>query len=239
MAGIVPRVKHLVMEIRYLPTLAFYGVMDRIGLHFASEYPDWERSPLTLEIRDKKNRRRAAITHTRSFFEAIDPFDVHADVERAMKIFERLQSELGFTKILRVGLRQWAAVVVPEKLEKVVRDLSKKLHPQGTPLIDKLQGNVFDFMYAVNVQTDHAWKYYLKVGPMERRQWFELIPYEQALFAEGAFEEFKNSLPENMVFFDIDGMREDFAYSDLNSVAADIRRGADTVLTNLANYLLG
>jgi len=227
------------MELRYAPSLAFYGVMDKIGLHFAEQYPDWERSPLTLEIRDKANRRRAMMTHIRTFFEAIESSDVQSDLDRAMKIFERVHHELAFSKVRRVGIRQWATITVTEKFEKLVRDMAKKLHPQETTLLDVLRGNIQDLMYAVNVQTDDGWKYHLKVGPMERKQWFEIIPYEQALFPEGKFEEFKSSMPENMIFFDIDGMRENFPYSDLSSVVASIRRGTESVITNLTNYLLG
>ena len=115
----------------------------------------------------------------------------------------------------------------------------RKLHPQALPLLDALQGKIEDFLYAVNVQTDHGWKYHLKSGPMERKQWFETIHYDRAIFPEGEFEEFKNSVPENMVFFDIDGMRVDFPYSELGTVTADIRRGTESVLRGLTNYTVG
>ncbi len=239
MAGVVPRVRHLVLELRYKPSLAFYGVMDKIGLHFVDQYPDWERSPLTLEIRDKKHQRRATITHNRSFFEAVDPSDPSSDIDRALKIFERLRDELKFSDVMRIGIRQWASVAVNENFDKFVRDLSKKFHPQQEPLLNALHGRIDDFLYAANVRTDTGWKYHLKLGPMERKQWFELIPYEQAIFPKGAFEEFKNSIPEKMLFFDIDGFREDFTYSELQSVVASIRRGTTEVLTDLANYARG
>src|SRR5687767_14226183 len=126
MARVVPKVKHLVMELRYEPSLAFYGVMDKIGLDLSSSYPDWERSPLTLEIRDKKNKRRVLLSHQRSFFEAVAFANPATEFEKASKFFEKLHHELKFTRVRRIGLRQWATIVLEEKFEKVLKDMARK-----------------------------------------------------------------------------------------------------------------
>jgi len=55
-------VRHLIAELRYTPTLGFYSAMDKIGIALGEHYPDWERSPLTLEVRDKNHRRRCYLS---------------------------------------------------------------------------------------------------------------------------------------------------------------------------------
>ena len=225
---------------RYEPSLAFYGIMDKVGLDLAHAYPDWERSPLTLEIRDKKNKRRAMFSHQRSFFEAVDFAHPTVEFEKAGKIFEKLHHELKFTRVRRIGLRQWAFVVLEEKFEKVVKDMARKLFSPEDALARALHGTLDDVMYAVHVQADHGWKYHLKMGPMLRKQWFEIIPYERALFPnEEAFKEFKESIPETMIFIDVDGFQEDIPYSELSATIASIRRGVEEVSIELANYVTG
>lgn len=240
MAAAVPKVRHLVMELRYEPSLAFYSVMDKIGFDLAASYPDWERSALTLEIRDKKNKRRGFLSHQRSFFEAVDFANQAVEFEKAVKFFEKLHHELKFTRVRRIGIRQWAAVVLEEKFEKVVKDMARKLYSTEQALTNALHGTLDDMLFAVHVRANTGWKYHLKMGPMLRKQWFEVIPYERALFPdEEAFKVFKESIPETMVFIDFDGFQEDIPYSELSSAVASIRRGAEEVFRDLANYVTG
>ncbi len=62
--------KKLVVEVRYKPELAFYNMMDAVGTELADHYPDWVRSPLTVEVRNKKKHQRVFLSHQRTFYEA-------------------------------------------------------------------------------------------------------------------------------------------------------------------------
>ena len=62
--------KKLVVEVRYKPELAFYNMMDAVGTELADHYPDWVRSPLTVEVRNKKKHQRVFLSHHATFYEA-------------------------------------------------------------------------------------------------------------------------------------------------------------------------
>src|SRR4051794_21343867 len=101
---------HVVLEMRYDPALAFYPVMDKIGLELADDYPDWERSPLTLEIRNKKAKRRCFLSYQRSFYESLRSSGPSAEIGHATTFFDKVHHEVKFTKVRRIGMRQWLAV---------------------------------------------------------------------------------------------------------------------------------
>jgi hypothetical protein len=75
---------------------------------------------------------------------------------------------------------------------------------------------------------------------MLRAQWFEVIQYDKKIFASAeAFEEFKESIPETFLFFDIDAFQEDLPVSELNTVMDKLRRGTAAALNSVATYLQG
>jgi hypothetical protein len=123
MPNVIPRTMHLVMEARYKPTLALYGAMDRIGMDLASGYPDWERSALSLEIRNTKQQRRAIFIHRRANYEAVAFPNEMTEFQEAQAIFNRIYADLGSPRVERIGIRQWAVVALTEEFETAVRRL--------------------------------------------------------------------------------------------------------------------
>jgi hypothetical protein len=240
MAAIAPPVRHLVVELRYAPSLVFYSKMDEIGIAFAEQYPDWERSPLTLEIRNKKHHRRCYLSFQRSFYESLG-FPVEGpEYDKAQKIFDRLHHELKFTKLTRIGIRQWASVASTEPLPRLVERVKSTLHPRSDHLDQILRGRVDDLAYVANVRTEADWTYRLHVGPMERKQWFEFIPHELNLFeSREDFEKYKDGVPERMFFIDMDSFREDIPYVDVTTMIGTVRKVSAEILTDLVKFLQG
>ncbi len=226
------------MEMRYAPTLVFYGVMDKIGLEEADHYPDWERSPLTLELRDKKHHRRCFLSSSRAFFEAVWFSSATKEYECARKIFERVHHEVKFTKIHRVGIRQWASVKLEDPFSQLVKLFAKKFHPANKKLDGILRGTIDDLSYVADVTTANGWKYHLRLGPMQQSQWFELIPYEPGLFESAEeFTTFKNSFGERMLFVDLDIYREDITYADLPPFLDAVRTFSGEMVAGFVQYL--
>src|SRR5262249_45595774 len=127
-------VRHLIAELRYSPTLGFYSAMDKIGIALGEHYPDWERSPLTLEVRDKNHRRRCYLSHQRSFYEAVNFPDEVQEFEQVQRLFDKLHHELQFLKVQRLGIRQLASVGCDEPFPEMVRTVVRKFHLQSDQL---------------------------------------------------------------------------------------------------------
>jgi hypothetical protein len=226
------------LEIRYEPSLRVYGVMDKIGLDLADSYPDWERSPLTLEIRNKKLHRRCFLSHQRCFFEALGFATEATEIERATSFFDMVHHELRFTKVLRLGIRRWLAVTSGEPFAQMVKAAATKFHPQDDSLRTLLRGRIEDVGYSVDVLTNNGWKYHLRSGPMERKQWFEMIPHEIGNFeSEEAFKKYRESFPERMYFIDMDCYKEDTTYSDLQPLSSSMHQVSSEILADLIHYL--
>lgn len=235
---VVPTAKHLIVEMRYDASLAFYGVMDRIGLDLASHYPEWERSPLTLEIRDKKHKRRCYLAHQRCFFEAVAFTAEGTELEHASKLLEKVHHELKLTKVRRFGVRRFFSIAATEPFPQLVRNVSSKFLAKSESLDRTFRGKTEDVGYVVNVRTDVGWRYHLRLGPMERKQWFETIPYEPAIFdTPEDFTKYRDSMPERMYFLDLDCYQEDIPFSDILMVSASVRQVSGEIVTELIEYL--
>ena len=59
--------RKLVVELRYKPELGFYSKMDAVGANLSDDFPHWQRSPLTVEVRNRKKHRRVFLGHQRCF----------------------------------------------------------------------------------------------------------------------------------------------------------------------------
>jgi hypothetical protein len=231
-------VQHLVLELRYDPALRFYTVMDKIGLDLAEAYPDWERSPLTLDIRNKKYHRRCFLSYQRCFYEALGFPALVPEIERAEKLFEKVHFEMAFTKVRRIGLRQWLTVVSDEPFAQMVKTVVKKVQPPDDKLSKLLRGRIEDVGHVVDVLADNGWKYHLRFGPMESKQWFELIPHEIGLFdSPEAFKKYKESMPERFLFIDIDCYKDDTTFSDVASLVFSMRQVSSEIVGDLIHHL--
>jgi hypothetical protein len=232
--------RHLIVEARYQPTLKFYAAMDQIGLAEMDSFPEWERSPLTLEIRNRDHHRRFFMSHQRSFYEALGWANDSGEFNRAVGLLGRLHHELGFTQFRRVGMRQIAGYPVEEAFERLVRRFTDRWHPGGIPVENIIRGYPIDVGYAFNVQTHDAWRYHLRAGPMKREQWFELLPAEPGLFPTlTAVEEYKETIHERMIFVDVDGYQEDLPFADLERFANAVRQTSSTIIQELVAFVRG
>lgn len=242
MADLFLPIRTLVVEWRYAATLAIYSKMDVVGLAFAEEYSDWQRSPLALEIWSKKHRRRFCMAHKRSFFHVVDQgakfgLDVVAETERAGKLFERLGGEIEASTIERVGFRQWVAFPRTESFRELVARAKRKFQPQCSTLEDCLGGSVDDVAYVVDVATSDGWKYDLRAGPMEKKQWFEIVPHERNLFgSQSSFDAYREAFPGQFFFVDIDCHHENISRSDAIGWLTIAKRLSHDVFTRIHKY---
>jgi hypothetical protein len=160
------------------------------------------------------------------------------EIDHAKKAFDKLKLETNITTIDRVGMRQWAAFPIDTPFKDLAKRARLKLQPQSDRLNQCLHGVVDDVAYISNVTTSEGWKYRVWVGPMERKQWFEIVPNERELFSsQDEFADYQRSFPERFLYFDVDCYKEGFAPTDFDSWTRSARRLSHDVISELHKYI--
>ncbi len=232
--------KKLVVELRYKPELGFYAKMDSVGVKLADEFPDWERSALTVEVRDKKRHRRVFMGHNRCFFEADAP-DLDSVFQFASGVLNNVCTGLSIGIVQRIGVRQWFAVDLKKSFALIVDEISNRFFLRSGDLSAILPDKTHDLAYTMIYETSEGWKYLLRLGPMVRKEWFQYIHHEPNLFqvseeGEKSFDKFRESVPEHFLFIDIDSHREDYPAQKLEEFLTAVRRKTETVVPKLIDF---
>jgi hypothetical protein len=232
--------KKLVVELRYKPNLGFYGKMDAVGIELAEEFPDWERSALTLEVRNKKKHRRLYLASMRVFYEA-DNADPDADFEVAEKLLTRTCPKLDVTTLSRAGIRQWFAADLGKAFAPMVDEFAERFLGHMPECAGILSDKTKDVAYVVDYETDDRWRYNLRMGPMIRSQWFAVVPHGSDAFERGddaaeTFDKFRQSFPEQFIYVDIDCYREDLPVGELADFMKAVRRRSHDLAAKLIDY---
>jgi hypothetical protein len=235
--------KKLVIEVRYKPELAFYGKMDAIGIDLADNYPDWVRTPLTLEVRNKKRHRRVFLSYQRSFYEAdlIAP-DATVELAHAGETMSAVFRKLSLDEFRRVGLRQWFAKDLGKAFACMVDEFANKFLPSQDEVKAILTDRVNDTAFVTDYETTDGWKYHLRFGPMTKDQWFQSVSHEQNLFEQpeeektATFDAFRASIPDAFLCVDVDCFREDVSPQQFNELTTAFRRRSHDLVKKLIEF---
>lgn len=235
--------RKLVIELRYRPNLGFYGKMDAVGRSLGDDFPDWERSPLTLEVRNKKNHRRVFLSHRRCFYQAdLGDAEPQREFQFAEKTLEAVCAGLAITEFARIGIRQWLASDMDKAFALMVDEIAARFLNENEELSSILTDTKHDVAYVVDYETSEGWKYHLRLGPMTKEQWFQVVDYEVNIFErpeeENAltFEKYRSSLPENFLYLDIDCFQEDVAKDRFTELLTMFRRRSHDLAGRLIRY---
>jgi len=239
-------VRKLVIELRYKPELGFYGKMDGVALGFAEKFPDWERSPLTVEFRNKKKHRRVFLAHRRCFSEAdLGAQEPLSEFDFALTTLERVCTGIDVSELKRVGVRQWIAADLGKAFALMVDEIGSRFLSQDSDLASILSDKPTDLAYVVDYATNEGWKYHLRLGPMTKDEWFQRVQYERNVFEgkdednSATFEKYRESFPENFLFVDVDCHAEDIAVSQLKQQVTAFRQRSHDVITRLIKHCQG
>ena len=231
--------RKLVLEWRYPPDLHFYGKMDEIALKFADQFKDWERSALTVEVREKVKHRRTHLAFNRSFYEVDSPKEPSSECEIAYKFLDATAHALNLTKLTRVGLRYWFAIDLGLSFPALV-DLVHDRFYAAKPLAEMLPETVKDVSFITYYTHSNGWQFNLRVGPMESEQWFREIKYEPALHQSdddpSAFAKLKKSIPEQFLYVDVDYFKEDVRLTDVPGMLVELRAHCQELVSSLKTY---
>lgn len=268
MAQSIP-LRKLAIELRYKPHLGFYSKMDDIALRLSDEFPDWERSPLTVEIRNKKKHRRIFLAHRRCFYEGdLLPNQLpNSEFDFAIGRLERVISEMDVKEFTRIGVRQWVAADLGKAFALMVDEIGSRFHNQSEQLAGIVRDKVADLAYVVDCETSEGWKYHLRLGPMTREEWFQRVSYQKGGFEQSTtdatampstpgpsdnkeaekstdadaatLQHFRETIPANLLCLDVDCYQEGIPASDLKSHITTFRRRSHELIGQLIEYSRG
>ena len=204
--------RRILFEWRFKPTLSFYGRMDDIGVSYLDEFPDWRRSPLALELRNRVRHERLHMSFTRCFYEAYGPLSPVEQCERGVRFMTQVCERLEIDSILRLGiLRTWAAPV-NSTFPALVEEFATALLPDDSVIKGLLSDEVRDPAITIDFNSPDGWPYDLRAGPMEKKQYFGVVDHDKTTFAErgaesGTFRQYQESFPDLLVYLEIDSFR--------------------------------
>ncbi len=129
--------RKLVVELRYKPELGFYSKMDAVGTNLSDNFPEWQRSPLTVEVRNKKKHRRVFLSHQRCFYETdLVPAHPNLEFDFAEKILSEVCAGIALRELKRIGIRQWFASDLTKSFALMVDEVSSRFLNQSADLRD-------------------------------------------------------------------------------------------------------
>jgi hypothetical protein len=238
-------VQKLVIEIRYKPHLSFYGRMDELGVALEKHFEHWQRSPLTLELRNRKQQRRLFLSHRRSFFECDHVKSATAELEHGRMIIDRVRSTLELEECDRVGVRQWFVVDLDRTFPALNNLLCEKLFFRDERLSAVAPDRCVDMSYVSTHERVDGSRYNVLVGPMERDEYFQKVPHEQEIYGDGSeneeltFAAYKEKIPQTFVLVDIDFYKETLPRLELKNFINEAYKVSEDTAQRLIDYLGG
>lgn len=232
--------KKLIVELRHKPTLGFYGRVDAIGEELQEDYPDWERTALTLEVQNRKKHRRLFLSADRIFVD-VDAADPDADFDRAEKLLVKVSKKLEIAEFKRIGVRQWFAADLTKPFALMVDEFAARFLNGNEELKGILADKLKDVAYVVDYETSDGWRFNLRAGPMTKSQWLGTVAIDRNNFdrTEGAtetIEKFRESIPEQFLFVDVDCYREDQSADKLAKFMIAVRKRSQEIVGKIIDY---
>ena len=127
----------------------------------------------------------------------------------------------------------------------MVDEIGSRFLSQNKDLAAILSDEPSDLAYVVDYETSEGWKYHLRLGPMTKDEWFQRVQYERNLFQTededdaSTFAVYRDSIPANFLFIDVDCFVEDVPLSQMKQQVATFRRRSHDVITRLLKYCQG
>jgi hypothetical protein len=233
----------LVAEWRYKPTLRFYPQLDQLGQEFLDQYPDWERTALTLEVRNIRRHRRVHFAFGRCFYEADGKVDLYNEFNTIGNTIGRTCERIGIDRIERIGIRQFFAIDFELSFAALMDKVHAKLFVQDERLTAALGAAVKDVGYVAEMESDDGFKYHLRLGPMLKRQWMEMVPldpdnFERPVTEESAtFKKYASLIPDQFLYIDFDCARIGCTVAEAKECVAHAKRRAQDLANSLSAYV--
>lgn len=236
------KVTKFALKVDFKPCLSVYTRMDSIGTALLHEFPDWNRTALSLELRNYNNRRLFRMAHNHCFFERDNPDDLSSELEFAGKVMDSALRKFEVNKISKAGVLHLFAAAQELSFEDVVVRFDNKFHASFSSLSPFDDSTLVDTAYVVNVRDrdDKTWTRNIQSGPMSRHEYFDRYPATVKLNLQSSsdLEALHSTIPEVFLFTLIDATCEDIERSRLIRNLSDVATASNQMAGRLNSFFL-
>ncbi len=99
-------------------------------------------------------------------------------------------------------------------MPSMVERLSKRFFVHTDKIKNLLEARISDLQYVVDLEDEEGWQCHFRVEPMLKEQWFQHLRYDLGIFSQDTLKDYQESIPENIVYVDLDFYRKDVATKD-------------------------
>ena len=212
--------------------------MDSLGIALAANFPEWNRGPVNLELRNKAKHQRLIVNHRQVAFEYDSPGTEDERVEITTAVMKAYESRIGFPKFARFSVHGFFAAATQESFATLCETSRKKICYGAS--------RYPSFSWDGDEDDGRQLRRHFRYGkleicgsprPMERDQWFQLVFYDMGSYdlfnVAGSFVKSVEAMPERFLFIDIDASQDGIAFQD----AFQQIRYLDQHIYDLANKL--
>ena len=234
-----PVLKKLIVDQQYRPSLRVFKNMDDVGNELAPKFPIWSRGPLHLELRNTKKHQRLIVNPQQVIFEHDSPGTENERVEIITAVVKAYEKHLCFPEYSRFSVRGFFAAETQESFDDLLERFGKRFFkaPSDIPAFQGMKAT--DLGYVVDLVME-TWKYTVRLGPMEKKQWFQMVQHERGIYDAdddaGSFARFMETIPERFLFMDIDAFRTEIDFRNAFERIRYLNRHICGLADNLTAY---
>jgi hypothetical protein len=219
-------IKKLQIQLDYPPTLHVFSRMDNVALKLAHRFPDWERNPNAIELRNWEQKQLLRIGFKESYFCCDDPPVLDDEVQLCLSCIEQIVKRFELRGPLKVSAGIQMISEYEGLFEELVSHLHKKFHTQLPTIPGFDTVSVTDVAYVVDFKDRGSieWQRKLSAGPMNRQEWLLKNPLtlRASDLAGALMDRHKISVPPVFIFASLDGIREGMRSNQLHDAVPKI-----------------
>ena len=191
-----------------------------------------------LKLQDRDKHRSFQVGH-RGFSLSIDePVTQGKACSHVRRLIETASQKLDAESYERAGVRFTYVCESNKKFSDLCADVEKRFFCKSTTL-SRILDDVNDVGFVVDCKCNDKWGYVMRLGPMVRKQWFEVQDYSEKTFrSEIDFQKFQQSIPETFFYVDIDYGYQDAEAKDVGPFVEDASTHARKLAKNVSEYLV-
>lgn len=168
----------------YKPNLRIYNQMDAVGIDLEEQFPDWHRQSLSLDLINKEKHRRFAIAFNRYAYESLAPSNARDEIVLFQRCAEAVNSRSSIKQHERVGIDVFFATQVSVDFNVLVGDVERAFLIPHKKIPSLEHTKLKDLAYFVDLKLEDSVVLQLRLGPMDRKQWFQQVKYDRRMFDE-------------------------------------------------------